>query len=228
MKKAVAVVISILIILAIMIVGLISLIDEETKENTDALKFKEEYELLNGKYYEESDITLSTLEIPKENPIKYLTDEELIAKLTEGTNIIYFGFPECVWCRRLVPVLLEFAQKNKIETIYYYNFSNLRKAYEENTDESKIKLYEKIIDILKDNITITYEEGTAHAGEKRLSAPDVYFVKDGTIVGHNYKLVESYTNYQEELTNEQKEELIQIYKSYYDKMFVNVCIEEAC
>lgn len=227
MKKILGIVISILIVIAIMTVGLISIIDDKQEVGSDALKFKEEYELLNNKYYEEYDLTVSTMNIDKDNPIKYLSDENIIEKLTNGTHIIYFGFPECGWCRRAVPVLLNFAKKNKIETIYYYNFYNLRNEYEKGENKDKVKLYESITEILKDNLEKSYEEGN-HQGQKRLSAPDVYFIKNGNIVGSHYKLVESYLDYNLELTTDQTEELLTIYQNNYDKMFANICIEEDC
>lgn len=221
MKKIIAIIISVLIIVGIMVVGLLSIIDEEQTVSGDSLKFKEEYELLNGKYYEEYDLTLSSMEIEKDNPMIYINDNDVIEKLTEGTHIVYFGFPECGWCRRVVPVLLTFAKTNKIDTIYYYNFSNLRTEYEKGENEEKVKLYKNIIEVLKDNIDNTYEDGT-----KRLSAPTIIFIKDGQIVGSHYKLVESYDDYNAKLTKEQTEELLKIYQNNYNKMFANICNED--
>ena len=223
MKKIMAIIISILFIIGIMVVGLLSLIDEEQKVSGDSLKFKEEYEILNGKYYLEYDLTLSTIEIAKDNPMIYLNDNEVISKLTKGTQVIYFGFPECGWCRRTVPVLLSFAKNNKIDNIYYYNFSNLRTEYEKGTNEIKVSLYKNIVEVLKEHIDNEYDDGT-----KRLSAPTVIFIKDGEIVGSHYKLVDSYEDYNTELTKEQTDELLNIYQKYYNKMFANICIEEDC
>lgn len=210
-----------------MIIGLFTMIKDEDKVNSDALKFKEEYELLNGKYDEETNVTLDNMDIDKNNPFKYLKDEEVLEKLTDGTNIIYFGYPEDGFSRRAVEVLLEFAKQKKIDTIYYYNFLNLREIYENNSDEEKVKLYEDIINILDKYLTDTYTEGI-RSGIKRLNAPDVYFIKDGRIVGNHQGIVDNYINFQQELTEDQKKELIQIYQSNYDKIFANVCVEEAC
>jgi len=222
MKKTISIIISILIILGIMVVGLISILDDEKRISGDSLKFKEEYELLNGKYFEEEDIIASTMEIEKDNPYIYVNDFDVLDKLTKGTHIIYFGNPECGWSRRVVPVLTTFANKNKIETIYYYNFSNLEKLINEANNEEKEQLYNSIINIVKD-----YTTNIDETGSPKLLTPIVFFLKDGNIVGSHYKLVDSYLDYNADLTNEQTEELVGIYQTNYDKMFANIC-EEDC
>lgn len=218
MKKVVAIVISILIILGIMVVGLISLFNDKQKISGDSLKFKEEYEILNGKYYEEGNIITSNLEIKKDNPFIYVNDFDILEKLTKGTHIIYFGNPECGWSRRVVPVLTSFAERNSIETIYYYNFSNLEKlVLDENKD--KIKLYNNILNIIKDyNKDETLDT---------ILTPVIFFIKDGSIIGSHYKLVENYMNYNVELSDEQIEELMDIYQVHYDNIISQAC-EEDC
>ena len=51
--------------------------------------------------------------------------EEEIFDILDGTGIIYFGFPECPWCRNAVPVLLDAAEEVGIEKIYYIYIDNL-------------------------------------------------------------------------------------------------------
>lgn len=226
MRKKIAVIVSILVVIAIMVVGLISLVDDkEDTTNTDALKFKEEYESINGKYDELTNLTAPSVTINKNNPIKYLSDSDILDKLTKDTNIIYMGYPEDGFSRRILPVLFDFANKNKIKTIYYYNFYNLQQDYEKNEDQEKIALYENIINVLGDTVTETYTEGI-HSGIKRLSAPSIYFIKDGQVVGSHYNAVESYTNFNIDLTSEEAKELFNIYQDNYNKMFANVCQEE--
>ena len=221
MKKTIAIIISILIILGIMVVGLISILDDDKRISGDSLKFKEEYELLNGKYFEDEDIIASTMEIEKDNPFIYVNDFDVIDKLTDGTHVIYFGNPECGWSRKVVPVLTTFANKNKIDTIYYYNFSNLEKIIKEDNNKDKEKLYNNIINIVKDYATNINENGSA-----KLLTPIVFFIKDGNIVGSHYKLVENYLDYNTDLTKEQTEELLSLYQANYDKMFANICKED--
>ncbi len=152
--------------------------------SNDALLFSEEYANSN---------------ISKDNPMVYKTDLEIIEILKSGTGIIYFGFPECPWCQSAVSVLIDAANKMKIDEIYYFNPKEIR---ENNTDT-----YKEIISLLKDNLT--FDEN----GNKRLYVPDVYFVSNGKIIGHHFKTVDSQVNPRENpLTDEQKEELSNIYK----------------
>ena len=74
----------------------------------DSLKFKEEYENLNGKDNGNGKNYLS-IDIKSYNPISYSNYEEIFDILDKGTGVIYLGFPECPWCRNLVPVLVDSA-----------------------------------------------------------------------------------------------------------------------
>ena len=97
---------------------------------SDAIKFKKEYEVLNGKKSENGKNTIKNLKISKNNPIKYATYDEVIDVIKKGTGIIYLGYPECPWCRSAIPVLLESAKDYKIDTIYYINMLKERDYYE--------------------------------------------------------------------------------------------------
>ena len=223
MRKRIAIIISVVIIIAIMVVGMIFLAKDEPEVNQDSIKFKEEYELLNGKYDSVNDITLISVDIDKDNPIKYISNDEIVDRLTVGSGIIYFGDPEDGYSRRAVPILLEFAKKNAVETIYYYNVSSLIKGYE-NNDEKMVNLYNSIINIIGDYIDIVNLDDES-VGIKKISVPDVYFIKNGSIVAHQYKLGETYKDYRNELTEEEKEELLNLYKSNYEKTQLNICTE---
>ena len=95
--------------------------------NGDAFKFKKEYESLNGT--KSNNKEYKKVEISKNNPIKYSNYDEIIDVIKNKTGIIYLGFPECPWCRNAVPVLLEAARDNNIDTIYYLNILNERDSY---------------------------------------------------------------------------------------------------
>lgn len=149
-------------------------------------KFKEEYESYNGTK------NLITMSIDEEVEIKYLQATEILPLLKEGTGILYFGFPTCPWCRNLVPVLLDVAFENNM-TISYVNTRELRKENQEEMGE--------IIAYLSEYLEIDED------GQKVLYVPDVYFIKDGKIIGHHLGTVDSQDNPMIPLTNEQREEL---------------------
>lgn len=158
---------------------------------TDSEKFKKEYEELNGT------TNLITLTIDATADIKYVSAKQTVSLLKEGTGIIYFGFPNCPWCRNMLPVLLEAASNNNM-TVSYLNPRKLR--------DSKNKQFQEIMDILNEYL-LENEEGS-----KMLYVPDVYFVKNGKIVGHHLGTVESQSDPTIPLTDEQKQELKGIYE----------------
>ena len=163
---------------------------------TDAEKFKQEYEALNNNSV--------VMNINENNPIKYVNFDEVINMVTNGTGVIYFGFPGCPWCRNMIPVLFDVAADNNIDTVYYFNPSDVRANGDEN--------YKKLVNILNDYLLENED------GEKTLYVPDVYFVKDGKIVGHHLSTVDSQTGPYTPLTNEQTKELENIYQDLFKKI----------
>ena len=75
-------------------------------KETDAEKFKKEYEKLNGQTIGETNYKYPSVEISKDNAIKYASYDEVLELLKSGTGVIYLGYETCPWCRNAVPVLL--------------------------------------------------------------------------------------------------------------------------
>ena len=196
------------------------------QNSKDSYKFKKEYESYNNKSweYEGKKGKYLNIEINKDNPIIYLNDENIVKELKEGDKIIYFGFPDCNWCRAALPVLLKSAEENGVEKIYYYDFGEVREAFEKNKNNEKAKIYQQIIEVLDSNITSTFESG-AKKGEKRLSAPTVVLMKDGKVSSFHYRTVESHQNYNKNLTTEEYNEL---YKIYEDMMIDLIMCTSDC
>lgn len=163
---------------------------------TDAEKFKQEYEALNNKSV--------VMNIDENNPIKYVGFDEVINILTTDTGVIYFGFPGCPWCRNMIPVLFDVAKENNIDMIYYFNPSDIRS----NGDED----YKRLVNILNDYLLENSD------GEKTLYVPDVYFIKDGQIVGHHLSTIDSQTDPYIPMTEDQTKELQNIYQQLFDKI----------
>lgn len=77
--------------------------------NTDAIKFKEEYESLNNTVRESDGAEYNNISIDEKNPIKYVDTKEALKVLKEETAIIYVGANWCPWCRNAIPVLFDVA-----------------------------------------------------------------------------------------------------------------------
>lgn len=192
-KKKLMVVIDILlgaILVGIMTFGIYQYL------KSDGEKFKAEYEALNNENV--------NINISKNNPIKYVTLDEVFDIIQNKTGVIYFGFPGCPWCRNMIPVLFEAAKNNNIDTIYYFNPRNVKKS---DNDE-----YNKLKEIL--NEYLSEDENC----QKVLYVPDVYFIKDGKIVGHHLGTVDSQADPTISLTEEEKNELLDIFNELFEKI----------
>lgn len=164
--------------------------------NKDALKFKEEYEKINGDKTSYSDNKYRTLKIDKNNPYVYSNAKEILEKINnKETFYVYFGSSYCPWCRSVIEKSIETAEKNNIKKIYYVDIWNgfhneiLRDTYKLN-DENEVekekdgtkeyyKLLEKFDNLLED-YTLTTDDGEeVKVGEKRIFAPDFIYVENG-------------------------------------------------
>lgn len=230
MKKNLIIITSIVVIIAVMSSVLLFLKNDEPQViyTDDEIKFKDEYEKLNGTELSDNYI-LKAINIDSDNNVKYVSDDELLNVLTNGTNVIYFGWPDCNWCRTMLPILISTLKENNVDTLYYYNFKSLRTAYEENNDEKKVKLYEDIINIIGNDIETVFDEDSKRSGEKKMLAPTVVFIKNGNYIGLHFKTVDSQTDANSKLTKEEEEELKKKYKTLIESINNNVCVEnEGC
>lgn len=209
---------------------------------SDAIKFKKEYEVLNGKKSENGKNTIKSLKISKNNPIKYATYDEVIDVIKKGTGIIYLGYPECPWCRSAIPVLLESAKDYKIDTIYYINMLKERDYYEvkdgklvyKKDDDGKYmkgtKGYFKLLKALDselDEYVIEDDDKKYDVKEKRIYVPLIIFVNDGKIIGTHLSTVDTQESGYDELTKEEYDELNGIYANYIKELVNNYC-DETC
>lgn len=169
-------------------------------QTNDNLRFKFDYESENHKIGSEEKTIKVT--IPWKNPIVYLKRDEIIDTLKSKTGIVYFGYPSCPWCRNVVPILLEVAIQEKVSVIYYVDIHEI-------DDQIQQDLKELLDEYLK-----TDDE----TNEKILAVPDVYFIKEGTILGHHISTVESYKNPYKGMNDKQKQELKNIYLEYIKEL----------
>src|SRR5574344_2332928 len=110
-------------------------------------------------------------QVPEDNIFVFKSADDIIKILEHGTGIVFLGFPECPWCQRYAKYLNEVAKENGASCIYYLNILEDRKNNTQN--------YQKIVGLLSGNLQYDDE------GNERIYVPDVTFVKDGVIVGHD-------------------------------------------
>ena len=110
---------SVKIILSLIILVIASIAFIFLKPESMASRFKLEYESLNGQKTDDGREYME-VNINNDNKIVY-ADYKTIFDVLDGTGVIYFGFPECPWCRNAVPILLEAAEESGIKQIYYLN-----------------------------------------------------------------------------------------------------------
>lgn len=204
---------------------------QSVDKNSDAYKFQQEYESLNGVKKENGTGSYMEMEVDINNPMKYATIDEIMDVIQVDGGIIYFGFPECPWCRNAVPVLIEAAQETEVETIYYYNAREGRdtlKLKDDGTIEvikEKGEDYERIYNALYDSLNVY--DGLEDETIKRLYFPTVFFIKDGEVISMHESTLDSQTDSSIPLTKEQHDELKQIYTDAIKEMRVAVC-DSAC
>jgi hypothetical protein len=99
-------------------------------EKTDAYKFKNEYESLNGKDTGYNDNVYRSLNIARDNKIKYSTAGEIVEKIDKNeTFVVYFGFSKCPWCRSMIENLISIS-KTYDQEVYYVDILDIRDKIE--------------------------------------------------------------------------------------------------
>lgn len=211
--------------------------DENPVLKSDALRFKEEYEALNGTMNETNKMNYPVVEINESNPFVYKTDDEIVEMLDHGTGVIYFGFANCPWCRSAIPLLLKASESTSLGEINYVDISNIRDrlTLDENNqvvvEKEGTNGYKEILkrlDSVLEKYYLTDKNGKkVDTKEKRLFAPTVIAVKDGKILDVHVDTVKTQTNGYASLNEKEQEDLFQIYQKMILKLLDSSC-DDAC
>lgn len=209
---------SIFVVIALVLLLIITGCNFEKDEKiSDALRFKEEYESINGNKIEGSDKHVRSISIPKDNPFVYADSSDILTMMDNNeTFIVYFGFNSCPWCRSVLPTLLEVAEDLDLEKIYYVDVKDMRdtlavnekgKVYtvKEGT-EGYIGLLSRLDNVLED-YTLTYKGKEIKTGEKRIYAPNVVSVVNGEAKELETGIGENLTDPYMELTDKIETEI---------------------
>ena len=192
MEKHNKVTVSILIVATLIVVSLCaySVKKHPEIETSDAIKFKEEYESLNGVVDEITNEVYSNVIISSDNPIIYKSDEEILDLLNSETAIVYFGYASCNECREVLKSLLDIAKDYPDKKVYYVDIKDIRDTFilnDGNVEQTKegTNAYQEILKKLKEYLYEYYIED--EDGEKydtkttRLNAPTIVAIKEGKI-----------------------------------------------
>ena len=181
---------SILVIIALVLLLIIAGCDYEKKDKTsDALKFKNEYESINGDKVGNTEYRVRNLTIPEDNPMVYADAIDIITKMDNNdTFVVYFGFSSCPWCRSVLPTLLEVADELDIKKIYYVDVKDIRNqmkvddngkvVLEKEGSEGYIGLLNRLDNVLED-YTLDVDGKEISTGKKRIYAPNVVSIVNG-------------------------------------------------
>jgi thiol-disulfide isomerase/thioredoxin len=232
--------------------------NEKHVATADMLRFKGEYEALNGSIVNDT-LTYKTITIPEFNLIKYVTPEEILKIAENGTGLIYFGFPQCPWCRQMMPLLIDIALDMGLDTIYYLDLLhyNIRTTWQ--LDENGVpEMIDSGHDRYQDLLTAFHSVleplplnpfhlrdasgNWINTGEMRIFVPTVVAIRNGEIVAsHVYTVPASFPlnatnpdwnpndNQWQPLSAEETQELRTIYENVIAALSGSgVCTETAC
>lgn len=191
---------------------------EINKELNDAIKFKKEYESLNG-ISNSSGTEYRTLQIAEDNSFIYVTAEEIVKKIeNKETFYVYFGSSYCPWCRSIIEKFIEVAKDNNINKVYYVDIWDgdhveiLRDTYKINKDgklevvSKGTEAYQKLLtffdNVLGDYVLVNNEGKSIAVGEKRIFAPNFIYVENGDAIKLEDGISKFQTDSKEKLTEE--------------------------
>ncbi|MBO4218795.1 MAG: hypothetical protein J5887_04785 [Erysipelotrichaceae bacterium] len=185
---------------------------------SDALRFKSEYEQLNGQK-DEDGRPYCEVAIPSGNTIRYVDNQQICEAFENGTHVIYLGWPQCGWCRRLLPVLLMTVREYSGIYVYYFNMKDARTAYENGGDEKLAEIYLNIVEELeRDDYDLSDEVSYYDDGTVKIPSSLIFFIKEGEIIGAHRRTVDSHLDSYEPLDDSQAAELADIYRQYLQEM----------
>lgn len=203
-----------------------------SNNSEDALNFKEEYESFNNKSNDY--FAYRNLNVEKDNPIVYSTDEEIVKRIENKESfIVYFGDPECPWCRSVIEQAIKSAKENKIDKIYYVRFWNgfhtekIRDVYELNDKNEPVektkgtdayyKLLEYLDDVLKEYTLKDKEGNVINVNEKRIFLPNFVAIEKGKAKDLIGGISDKQESYNSELTEEVLKDEAKTFNIFFSK-----------
>lgn len=196
--------------------------------NKDGIRFKEDYESLNGQT-SASGKEYRTITLPEDNPFVYATLEDINILIEhKETFIVYFGANWCPWCRSLLNTAIDEAKANGIKKIYYVNVregtdekNDIRDIYslDENNEvylsHEGTEAYHKFLEYANNVLKDYKSHGVEVENTKRVGAPNFILFKDGKAISLTTGISENETDPYMELTDEIKKDMKNIFDEFY-------------
>jgi thiol-disulfide isomerase/thioredoxin len=216
-----------------LVIAIIFIVSISGCHKDDNLKFKEDYESLNG-VKTSYNIVHRTITIDKNNPFVYSNLKE-INKMIEKkkTFIVYFGANWCPWCRSMLPTAIKEANIYNIDKIYYVN---VREGEDEDNDirdiysiddngktylsHKGVKEYSKFLEYAGNVLKEYDSHGVVVKGVKRVGAPNFILFKNGVAVKMEEGISSKMTNPTVDITEEMIKDMTKIFDNLY-KEYLN-------
>lgn len=211
----------------------LTLLTSCSKNETDNIKFKKEYEKLNTIEMIEGE-NYRNLDISKDNPFVYTTAEDIVNKIeSKETFYVYFGSSKCPWCRSVIETFISVSNQNKIDKVYYVDIWDnnhneiLRDKYELDSNnkpkevskgtESYYKLLDYFNDYLDDYTLSTTKGKIINVGEKRIFAPSFVYIENGETKDLVTGISKKQISYNSELSTDILTEEENTFKEFFNK-----------
>ena len=196
----------------------------------DTLDFKEAYESLNHQE-NKAGLPYREIAIPEDHPFVETTAEDIVRRIEEKESFyVYVGDEMCPWCRSVIEKAIDLSKEAGIEKIYYLQIWDeegnevLRDKYvyedgelkqERQADETYYRLLQDWDAFLTDYTLSDDQGGKIPVGEKRIYAPNFFYVEDGRLV----RFTEGISGLQEDSRQELTDEIIREEETLFRAFF---------
>ena len=192
---------------------------------------KTAFEALNGQTAANGQPYIE-VHIPEDSLFVPINEEDALQLLESGTGVLIFEFPECPWCRNMMPVVDEAAKEMALSKLYTFNIREERDQITLGDDGELVvvnegtEFYRKVLDLLGERASVY--EGLNDESIRRIYAPTVFVIVDGEVVSSHVSTIDSQTDPMVPLTVAQHQELLDIYKGMFE-VISPVCLpDDAC
>lgn len=190
---------------------------------------KNAFEALNGQTAANGQPYME-VHIPEDSLFEPINEEDALQLLESGTGVLIFEFPECPWCRNMMPVVDQAAKEMALSKLYTFNIREERNQITLGDDGALVtvnegtEFYRKVLELLGESASVY--DGLNDESIRRIYAPTVFVIVDGEVLSSHVSTVDSQSDPFIPLTDAQHQELLDIYKGMFE-IISPVCLPDA-